>query len=478
LAAVVILDKDDDFASARGKLAQSGEERIAMVVPPDCRGMYRSISFKLLRRWAEDANCQLLIVSRDPPLKRLAADFGFATTSSIRKTEGHWRHLDAIASASPGQAWLLRHQGKIFSRLAAIAFTVAVLVGTAYFVLPVATVRLAPATYPVSQQVEVTADPAVPTVDATGRRIPARVLSAVVDASDRLPTTGKKETKARGFVTFGNMTDAEVKLPVGTVVTTGDGRRFATTAVVTVPAPKYSSIRAEVTAVAEGKNGEADRLAINKVDGPQAQNVAVLNEQPIVVDKSRSESIVQAQDRDKLRASLYDRLNKQAVASLNGQVKQYETLVLQTIRVEVTQEDFDHSVGDEATTVSLRLGLRATATIIDQRHAAEVARKAQEASLPAGRQLAPDSLRLSPLEVTGTAGNAVRFVARVEGVTTQPYDEGQIRGIVSGVPAAQAAALLQQRLQLDRLPEVTIEPGWASRAYRVNLVLDGTKRAP
>lgn len=478
MAAVVILDKDDDFASARGKLAAAGAERIAMVVPPDCRGLYRSIAFKLLRRWADDAGCQVLIVSRDPPLKRLAADYGFASTSSLRQAESYWRRLDAIDTAGPAQAWLMRHSGGLLRRLATLlAFMVAV-GAIAYFALPVATVRLAPVTSPVSTRVEFTADPAVASVDVPGRRIPARIASAVVDGSDRLPTTGKKETKARGFVTFGNMTDQEVRLPAGTVVTTSDGKRFTTTANVTVPAPKYSSTRAEVVAVAEGKAGEVERLAINKVEGPAALAVAVLNEQPIAVDKTRSESIVQAVDRDRLRASLYDRLNKQALASLNGQVKQYETLVLQTIAVEVTQEEFDHNVGDDATMLSLRLGIRATAKIIDQRHAGEVARKVQEASLQPGQQLLADSIRLSPLEVTATAGEAVRFATRVDAVVTQPLNEGEIRGLVTGVPAAQAAAMLQQKLKLDRPPEVRIDPGWADRAYRVEVVLDGGKRSP
>ncbi|MHB9092202.1 MAG: hypothetical protein ACYC7H_12370, partial [Chloroflexota bacterium] len=200
MAAVVILDKGDDFASVRGKLTQSGESRVALVVPSDCRAMYRSLSFRLLRRWTEDANCDLVIVSRDPPLHRLAADFHFTTISSIRKAEGHWRHQDAVAAAPPVKAWFLRHAGGILSRVATVAILIALVLIAAYFALPVATVRLTPVATTLSQRVELTADPTIASIDFAGLRVPARALTAAVDGSDRLPTTGKKEGKARGFV--------------------------------------------------------------------------------------------------------------------------------------------------------------------------------------------------------------------------------------------------------------------------------------
>lgn len=453
----------------------AGGSRLAVVVPPGSFHMNRSLSFRMLRRWADDANCHVLIVSRDPPVKRIARDFGFPTTSSLRSAEGYWRHSDTIASASPAKAWVLRHAGGIVGRLAGLFVLVLIVGVVSYLALPVATVRLSAPAFPVSQRMEIVADPAVTSVDLAGKRIPARVIRAVVDGSDRLPTTGKKETKVAGFVIFGNLTDQQVDLPAGTVVSTLDGRRFATKNATLVPAPRFTSVRAEVEALEPGKKGEAERLAISRVEGRHAQAVAVLNEQPLMLDKSFSDAQVAPEDKERLRASLYDRLNKQAVASLNQQTRQYEVLALQSIEVEITQEDYDHNVGDDSTTLTLRLGLRATATVMDQRQATDVARTAQEAGLPAGQRLLADSLKIGPLEVISTSGGAVRFATKVEGLATQPYDEGVIRSLVAGVPAAQAALALQKELKLERLPEIRVEPDWSGKAYRVQVVVEGKR---
>ena len=472
MGSVVILDRDDDISSTRSKLALAGE-RIALVIPSECHALNKSLSFRLLRRWRDDTNRQIAIVTRNAQLKRLAIEHGFPTCSSIRGAEALWRTEDAIRQAPPVKAWLLRHRAAIVRRAVLLGALILAVGLALYYALPVATVRLSPLTQPVSDRLELTADPAASSIDYAGARVPARVVASPVEGSDRLPTTGKKEAKARGFVTFGNLTDFEVHLPRGTVVATADGRRFETVATTVVPAPRWSSSRAEVIALEAGAKGEADRLAINRVEGPLSQSVAVLNEQPIVVDKSRSDAVVTEQDREKLRASLFDRLNKQAIAGLNQQLKQYETLVLQSIKVEVTHEEFDHEVGDDATMLSLRLALRATATVFDQRHVAELARKTQESGPQAGRQILPDSVRIGSLEVVGTTGDAVKFATRVEALAMQPLDEDEVRALVAGVSAAEAAAKLQEKLRLEKPPEVKVEPAWASRAYRVNLVVAG-----
>jgi len=476
VGSVVNLEKDDDFASARGKMAMAGE-RVALVVPSECRALYRSLAFKMLRRWAQDAAASVVIVTRDPHLKWLAHEYGFPTCSSVRRAEAHWRREDDIARASAVGAWFLRRRAGMLRFAILASLLVAVLGALAFVAVPVATVTLTASTQPVSQRLEITADPSVNAVDVAGSRIPAHVITASVDATDRLPTTGKKEGKAKGLVTFGNLTDAEVRVPQGTVVATAAGHRFETTAATVVPAPRWSSARAEVVALVAGSQGEAARLAIVRVEGPLAQAVAVLNEQPIAVDKTRSDAVVAQQDRDKLRASVYDRLNKQVLGALNQQVKQYETMAQSTIKVE-SQEEFDHGVGDEAATLSLRMTLRARATVFDSRHIGEVARTALEASAQPGQQLAVDSVRITTPEALAVTGDAVTFATRADGVATQPFDEDQIRGLVSGATAAEASARLQEALHLEQPPQVRVEPDWATRAYRVDVIVAGDEKGP
>lgn len=471
LGTVVILENEDDFASARSKMVGAGS-RIGLVIPRDCRSFYRSLAFRLLRRWCEDCNVNLTIITRDPPLKRLASEYGFPTCPSVRKIESYWRQEEAIKQASPLKAWLLRNQGRFVSAALAIVVAGLVVGAFAFFVLPQATVRLEPVSRTVSERMIITADPLLSANDSAGMRIPARVIEATVERSDRVPATGKKEGYAKGYVTFANMSEAEVVLPEGTIVTTANNKKFKTLTEVVVPAPRWSSVRAEVVAVEPGSGGEAARLAIIKVEGPEGASVAVLNEQPIAIDSALQRTTVTAEDRDNLRASLLDRLSKQVMADLQSQLMHYETLVAPSANIEILYEEFDHEVGDEATIVELRMGVKGTAMVFDQHHVTELVEQVWERKLGDDEKLAPDSLHIGEVEVVEASADAIKLATQTEGVALRGFDAERIHSVVFGKTPAEAAAILQQEFRLNRTPEVVISPDWAPRAYRVEVIIE------
>jgi hypothetical protein len=258
LGTIVIVEKDDSFASTRSKMAGAGS-RIGLVIPRDCRALYRSLAFKMLRRWTEGCGVQVTIISRDPPLKRLCQEFGLPICPSVRKIEAHWRREDAIRQASPAKAWFLRLQGPFIRLVTTLLVFTVLLGGAAYFALPVATVSISPVNRAFSERIVITADPMLAARDSAGLRIPARVVTTTIEKTDRVPATGKKEGQAKGFVTFANMSDSEVRLPKGTVVTTADKRRFETVGDIVLPSPRWTSVRAEVVATEVGPKGEAGR---------------------------------------------------------------------------------------------------------------------------------------------------------------------------------------------------------------------------
>lgn len=472
---VVNLDCDDDFASARSKLTGS-DGRAALVVPQDCLAMSRTLAFQLLRRWCEDNGVDLTIVTSETPLKRLAREFGFRTCPSVRSVQARWREDDRFGGVPAWELWLLRERWR-FARWALTL--VALVLGAGWLIinyLPIATVRLTPVTQSFSDRLQITADPAVTAVDYARLAVPARTVNAKIEASDRLAATGKKEEIAQGFVTFANLTDAEVRIPLNTVVVTSTGKKYATTSDAIVPRPKWSAIRVEVRAADIGAKGETDRLTVSRVEGPLASQVAVLNEQPIALDKLRQTVLITAADRDKLRASLVDRLGKQALSALNSQLKQSEVLTPQSVKVEVVQEDYDHAVGDEAPILSLRLAVQAVGLAYDQRQITDLARKSRESQSQGSLQIIPESLKVSQPQLLGFAGNAVAFAVNVEWLTIQSIDENEVRRLVVGRTPAEAAAALQRRLGLVRPPEVTIEPAWARQANRVQVVYEGVAK--
>ena len=474
---VVRLDQDDDFASARSKLA-AAVGRAVLVIPRESVVMNRTLAFQLLRRWSQDHAVELTIVAGDAPLKRLACEFGFRTVSSVRAAERRWRQDDALRHTPGWQAWLVRQRWRLaWWTVASIALALGLGWLTVNY-LPIATVRLTPVTQSFSDDLQVTADPSVDTVDYSRLVVPARSVTAKVEGSDRLPATGKKEENARGFVTFGNLTDGQVRVSQGTVVTTTAGKKFTTETDAVLPSPKWSAVRVEVRAVDAGSKGETERLTVNKIEGLLASQVAVLNEQAIAIDKSRQTAIVTAADRDKLRASLLDRLTKQATSSLNSQIKQSEVVTAPTIKVEVVAEEYDHNVGDEAPILSLRLAVQAAGLAYDQRQVSDLARKAKETSAQGSQQILADSLTVSQPQLLGFTGSAMALAVKVQGLAIQPIDQDLVRRMVIGRPPSEAASLLQRNLGLVRPPEVTIDPAWARQANRVQIIVESAGVAP
>ncbi|MHB1131478.1 MAG: hypothetical protein ACYC4L_03730 [Chloroflexota bacterium] len=471
------LAQDDDFASARSKLT-GAVGRAALVIPADCPAMSRTLAFQMLRRWAHDNAVQLLIVTKNAPLQRLARELGFRVCSSPRQAEARWREDDALLGLPYWLGWLVRQRWRMVSW---VVGAIAVALGAGWMTvnyLPLATVRLTPPTQSFTDQLEITVDPAATSVDAAHLVVPARLLNTKVEASDRVTTSGKKEEYARGLVTFANLTDSEVRVPQGTVVSSFAGKKYKTTVDAIVPRPRWSAVRVEVQAVDVAAKGETDRMTVNRVEGQLSSTVAVLNDQPIAIDKSRQTSLVTAADRDKLRASLLDRLNKQALASLNSQMKQGEIVAPQSLTLEVVQEEYDHAVGAETAQLSLRLGVTATAMIYDQRQVSDLARRSKEARAQGSQQVITDSLRVGQPQLLGARGAALVFKVSVEGQSIQPVDETVVRRLVAGRPPAEAAAALQRNFGLVRPPEVTIEPAWATQAQRVTVVIESASRAP
>ena len=110
------------------------------------------------------------------------------------------------------------------------------------------------------------ADPNIDTVFITGR-IPSRELSVVVEGNLEAPVTGRvplPQTKAQGVVTFRNLTEETVAIPVGTVLTsTGlPGVRFLTTEYGELSAGLKATIDIPVEADSPGTVGNVEAGAI------------------------------------------------------------------------------------------------------------------------------------------------------------------------------------------------------------------------
>ena len=109
--------------------------------------------------------------------------------------------------------------------------------------LPVATVELVAAIEPVSANMDIVAVPGLTAIDYGKAQVPAKIITADLDATAEIAATGRRDTpdsNAEGSVVFANKSADAVTIPKGTIVRTSSGNpvRFYTVTDVQLPAER------------------------------------------------------------------------------------------------------------------------------------------------------------------------------------------------------------------------------------------------
>ncbi|HUF26578.1 MAG TPA: baseplate J/gp47 family protein [Gemmatimonadaceae bacterium] len=356
-----------------------------------------------------------------------------------------------------------------------LALSVAAVGLAAYLFVPRMTVILRPATESLSGTVEIVADPAASAVDVARARIPARVGFVVVEVNEPGLVQGRAEVPdahAEGTATFSNRMGGVATIPAGTVVTTPSGARFATRTEAAIEAAAGSTVRVPIRALEPGEAGNVARLAINRIVGPLATQLAVLNEETTVGGGQGNTPVVSAADHARVRSLAAERARSEALARLRAEAREDETLVLQTLDRAVLEEELDREVGEAATSFRYRLRARFTAARIGDGDVRQVVRETWRPTVPDGFFLPEEQLQVWPPEVVRVDGGAVILRVPVRSVAARWIDPHWVREQVQWREADVARRALARALPFAAEPRVILEPRWASRAYRVEVVVD------
>lgn len=206
---VIDVDPADTFYSVRNRLLQGEHGRAVLVLPPRCSLSLAGVDLILLRRLADRERLDIGLVTTDKTLAQQARAMGLPAFSSLGLAEhfrpGWWRagrrservgfapgedhrppeRIDADEAANP---WARRSRRLwlVVLLLSSVLLT-GLIVGTAVYTLPYATVTLRPQTLPAQVIIEVTVDPAA--TEASGNIFPARVVQANQSWEAAGPTT-------------------------------------------------------------------------------------------------------------------------------------------------------------------------------------------------------------------------------------------------------------------------------------------------
>lgn len=487
-------------------LRQVPAQRVVLVPPPEpspTRELARTNAalWLVVRRQADALGQTVALVTRDERMRRLAHEAGLTTFSTL---EGACHHTWPTARPRPvgmppppprdrRRPVSQQRRGRLAARgrlarlleggpgsVPAIVETLglalvllcclAMVFGVVAFVVPSATVTLVPALQPVANSITVTARPDIETVDSERRWIPARRIGQRVEGADSIEATGTRsapDAPARGVVVFTNRQATEQEIPVGTIVATATGInvRFQTLEPAVLPAGIGAQVTVPVEALEPGPAGNVRAFSINTIEGPLSLTANVFNPQDMTGGSVKQVPVVKQADKDRLKARLLRQVTQEAYQALGKLLDEGEFVPPETVGTLVVAETYDRFTDEEASQVSLRLRLLATALAVDGQAADELALRALSEKIPRRGRLLSDSISyrhgeavVSEDEDSGTP--IVTFEVTASGVVVVDIDPAAVRAAIRGRTLADARQELESQWRLQSPPKLTLGPDW------------------
>ncbi|HEX9015388.1 MAG TPA: baseplate J/gp47 family protein [Chloroflexota bacterium] len=484
----VTLDRQDTLHSARGKLQSSARGRPVVVLAANCKIAENVLTYRLLARASQELGSPIAVVSGNPAWRKLAREHGLRAFGSTGALERSRRHsavslldslMDFLVSSVnvsfPRQGWVI-----LTAFLLAAAFAL-------YLFLPVMKVTIQAPVQDISQDMTAKVDASVSSVDVSSSLVPGRIIEYRFNVSDTVSTGGDKRVgkdKAKGEVTVINSSNSLITIPAGTVLSAGDGQKFltATSSVVGAyfsrpgtPAPAATaspsagtSQKVPVIAMDPGEKGNVAALAISRFESDSFRSLTVFNEQPLAGGSDAQAKVATADDRSRLKESLFQRAQSQALSELQMRVRQSESLIPHSMQIRVEKEDYDKAVDEEADKLKGTLSVVATAIAFANADLNNVAEKQWKASIPKGFRPTNAALTITPPEVTQAGSQTASLKLRVSGRAERVVESDDLSQTLRGLSMDEAKSKLG-RADGFRLMKVELWPDWAPKAYRVEV---------
>lgn len=355
-------------------------------------------------------------------------------------------------------------------------------------VIPSAEIVVTPDAESVQAQVQLKGVPGVRT-DLDAGVVPAQTLSVQVSGEARTKTTGERSEpagKSRGRVVFINMTNRQISIPQGTVVSTATGNNMQFGTLAPTELGPNGRVVAQVEALLPGPGGNARAGTVTRVEGPLSLSVAVSNDAGFGGGTTAPQPVVTEEDKTRLQAQLFEELKKQAYDKLVERGARGTFIAPESINYLPLSPSFTPFVGEISEDLFLSMSVQAVGLAVDQADANKAALSRLQEAMPPGTRLISDTIQFIPGGVSASADGGVNFSVTAEGTVLRSIDTAAIRDAVMGKDPEQATGILQQRFVLARPPEISLGPDWLpyvipvdlpSLPWRIRVVVDWDEAA-
>jgi hypothetical protein len=464
---IVDLDADATILDAARRLdAAEPDADVVVVVPAGAPLARNVVFFEVLRRHA--AGRRLAVVSPDARARSLAAAVhlrAFAGLAALERRElDPTERLTETRRAALATIALEGARPRISPRRT-LAVAVSLVVAAAVLlavVAPYAIVTVAPSSTPIGPlEYDLRAGPE--------GDIPAQTQTAPITGKVTGPATGSRteESKAVGLERFTNLTTADIRIPIGTVVRTSDNIFFQTTEEKVLPRSVLvpfliSQVQIAIVAIDPGPKGN---VAADRITSGSSSQYSVTNPAPTAGGDSKKIPVVTQSDYDAAAAKAERELELQGAAQLETWKRSApkDTTIWGTFVQRKQLTPPAEVVGKDASTATFDLVVSGTATAYavassEPKHTA-VARL--RATAPSENDVDEASAVAESVVDPTVGADGVRWRIRVRAQQSARVNRAQLSAALAGKPFADTAVVAAERGV--RVRRMGIWPGWWPR---------------
>jgi hypothetical protein len=476
---LIPLESHDDLISVRDRMSWAKTPRILLVWPASERIALRPLDLKVLQRHAASLGAQLGLVTRHRTIRREAVALGipvFISTGEAQRSVWPERKISTRVYQPPKKNLRdLLNQSRIEEgqwrnlfpvRLGAFALGVLAVLALLSLFIPRAQIVLDPELEVQSMSLPVQANATADAVSLTGI-IPLRQMRVIVKVERQGFTSGSMaipETKSQGMVTFRNLTENPVRIPVGTVLlSTGlPGIRFETVEPAQLLGGVNESAVVAIQAELAGASGNVEAETIQAIEGNLGLSVVVSNEEPTSGGKDQLTRAPTDEDRAQLLEALLDSLQVEAASTLETGSASGDVILSDSIEVlQILEETYDPPIGQPGQKVTLTLEIEFSAAYISGKDLTQMATTVFNTSLPSGYIVAESPVEFEKLGSYQTMEpGVVSWTMSASRTIKRRITPDQVFSLVKGLPVADAEKMLSANLPLRSPPVIQIKPAW------------------
>lgn len=498
---IIKLEEHDDLISIRDKMGWGKTGRILLVWPEDSPILLNRLEITLLQRHSQALGAQLGLITRDGEIRTHASELGIPTYRNLHQAQqAIWRTPRRIRREQTNRAIQLRQGRESAPRLDLrlekplasslnlspamrwIIFALGVLavVALGAVIVPRGEIRLQPEVREQELEFIVRADPQARGISLAGV-VPSEPIMNVVEGRDQLTASGSTsipDQPAGGLVVFTNLSDREVTIPSGLVVSTPSEPviRFGVTRQGVLAAGPGTTLNLPVRALEPGAAGNIAAGAIQAIEGPLGIEMTATNPRPFSGGRDIKSLAPRPGDYARLSARLTESLRQTALSELRAALEPGDVLIASSLALSRTLEEiYQPAEIQPANELSLNLRLEYSAQIVRQADLARLAEDILNARLPDGFTPQAGSLLLTSLDEPEVAsdGKASWSMLAIRHIQAAIALETAVQ-LAMGLEPQIAAQKLSESLPLAAPAEIQMQPDWWPRIpmlpFRIHVV--------